>query len=341
MAREHFSCESPWYSKMNKILNRRALLFALFFISPLLILMVLAFHHAPYSYHNVRERSLKEMKAVIAVWAQKKYEPLTDQSSTKTTFANIQINGTPLAPEMREAYFEALANFLYAFKDGNIESWKQFRFDGLPGKLTPFGEFQVKFYYGLAKADQPSLPEFLPRDKSFLSLWLAKINTIVRPTISSDKDMDDLFYRFLGEITYGNYYKDYFEGVCAREMIVTHDHYTSHPAPLDKYPFFPFTVGGAGQVDATFPNLGYQYWSNEGPTPSFFTVHPTLTELLSQEGGIDCVSTFMFVKINETGEAAPFLLRHVWNPKAKRWEIAEIVDAHLSSYNRLLRIIAL
>lgn len=324
---------------MNK--QVRLVLLFLFFVSPLVILVVLANHRSHDPHYGSRKTILKKGKEDIALWAQKKYIPLTDRSSVKAALEHSQIGGPPLTPEEREAYWEALENFFFAFKDSNFESWKQFRFDGLSGNLTTYGIFQVKFYYGLAKTGNNAYPDYAPRDLNFLEKWSHSIKPNVSLTISSDKDLEDLFYKFLGEITYGKDYKDYFEGICLDEMIVKHDHYTSHPAPLDEYPFFPFRVQRGYAIDATFPNEGYQLWSDEDPTASFFSVHPTLTELLSEEGGVDCINTFVYIKINETGEVAPFLLRHVWNPKTRRWKIAQIVDAHISSYSRVIRVILL
>ena len=316
---------------------------ALFFFFPLVILVVFACYRSQDPRLATHKKFLKELQAVVAQWAQKKYVPLTDRNSVKTELDHLQIIGPPLTAEMRGAYSDALINFFFAFKDGNIESWKQLRFDSLPGDLTPYGIFQVKFYYGLAKLDKDksAYPDLAPRDRSFLAHWSQEINANVPPAISNDKDLDALFYKYLSEITYGKIYKDYFEGICLDEMIVKHDCYSSHPDSLTKYPFFPFTIQKVGAVDATFPNEGYTDWNNEGPTPSMFRVHPTLTELLSENGAVDCINAFVYIRIRETGEVAPFLLRHVWNPKNRRWALAEVVDAHLSSYNRVIRVIPL
>src|SRR5581483_8534549 len=320
-------------------MNKRSLIQATLLLSPLLLILSLAIFHHPNSYYNLRKRSLDEMRAVIARWAGKRYAPLIDLTSVKKVFGQVPIGGAPLTTEMRDAYSDAMANFLFAFKEGNVESWKRFRFDGLPGQLTSYGRFQVEFYYGLTNSTKPALPDYAPRDPDFLSRWKADRKAGIEV---ADTNLDGLFYKFLGEITYGTFYKGYFDGICVDEMIVVHDHYVSKPPPLDQYPFFRLDAGGgAGQVTATFPNLGYEVWENENPKFSFFAVHPTLTELLSSQGEVDCINTFVYIKINETGEVAPFLLRHVWNPNTKRWAVVTIVDALLSSYNRKMRVIAL
>ena len=337
--RRVFFCLIELISFMNK--QVRSVLLLLFFVSPLVILVILAVHRSHDPHYGDRKTILKWGEEDIALWAQKKYVPFTNRRAIKTILENFQISGSALTPEMREAYWEALENFLFAFTDGGIENWKKYRFDGLSENLTTYGKYQVKYYYGLVDRGGTAYPDHLPRDINFREKWSQGIQTDVPPVISNDKDLEDLFYKLVGEITYGKTNKDYFNGFCLDEMIVKHDHYTSHPAPLYEYPFFPFRVQRGLAIDATFPNEGYEPWSNEYPGTSYFIVHPTLTELLSEEGGVDCINTFVYIKINEAGKVAPFLLRHVWNPKTKRWQIAEVVDAHLSSYNRVIRAILL
>ncbi|MGH7978288.1 MAG: hypothetical protein ACREE6_02860 [Limisphaerales bacterium] len=280
------------------------------------------------------------MRQVIARWAEKKYVRLSDRDSVRAQIDALKIDGPPLTKEMREAYSDAIVDFLFAFKDGSTDSWKKFRFEGAPENLNSAGVFQVEFYFGITNKTG-WLPEYLPHDPDFIERWIARSKHGKPPEVRDSGDLEGLFYRYVTEITYGKFYRNYFEGICIDEMIIKHDRYSFHPKPLYQYPFFPFTVRGPGQVNSTFPNIGYKVWNNEDPARPFFTVHPTLTELLASEGTIDCINTFVYIKINETGEVAPFLLRHVWNPKTRHWQIAEAVDCHNSSYNRLIHVIVL
>jgi hypothetical protein len=318
---------------------KKGFLMALFFTAPLIIMIILAHRHSSSSYYISHAQALNEMRDVIKQWKLKKYAPLSNRDSIRAQINSLKIDGPPLTKEMREAYSDAIVDFLFAFKDGSTESWKKFRFEGSQGNLTPKGVFEVEFYSGIT--NKPGwIPEYLPNhDVAFTMNW-EKHKTL--PAVHSNKELEDLFYKYVTEISYGKFYKDYFEGICLDEMLIKHDRYSSHPERLVQYPFFPFTTRGPGQVNSTFPNIGYKVWDNEDPTnaTAFFTVHPTLTELLS-EGPVDCINTFVYIKINETGEVAPFLLRYVWNPATSHWEIAEVVDAHNSSYNRVIHVIAL
>ena len=297
---------------------------------PLVVLLVLAGFRKLNPHSGTSAEFDRWGEEDTAAWAKRAYVSLDDREKIKVELSRLRIEGLPLSPEMGNAYWESLLDFFFAYHDGNIESWKRFRFGGdLPRKLTTNGIFQVKFYYGLARRPVPAAPDYAPKDESFLAKWEARVRTNSPPEVSTDKDLENLFFKFLEEITYGQLYSNYFEGICLDEMIVKHDHYTSHPPKLSKYPFFPFRVQRGRAVDATFPNQGYDYWNNEDEACAFFVVHPTLTDLLSDNGRIDCINTFVYIKIQEKGTVTPILIRHVWNPNTQRWMVAEMVDANL------------
>ena len=68
--------------------------------------------------------------------------------------------------------------------------------------------------------------------------WLDGRRTNIPPSIVSYKDYEDYFYKLIREITYGNGYTNYFEGICLDEIIVMHNRYASHSAPLKLLRFF-------------------------------------------------------------------------------------------------------
>jgi hypothetical protein len=240
---------------------------------------------------------------------------------------------------MRNAYWDALLDFFYAYHDGSVESWKRFRFSGdQPGELTSYGSFQVKFYYGLATLGKPAIPDYAPHYRRFLADWEMRVKTNAPPTIDGEKDLERLFFEYLRDVGCTNLYAGYFEAVCLDGMIVNHDVYTTPPDPLYEYPFFPHRTQRGFARDMTFPNEGYWPHMNGGPNWSFFNVHPNLNELLSKNGSVDCINAFVLVKINEKGTLSPFLLRHVWDPGGQRWMVHEFVDGNLLGNDRVWRL---
>ncbi len=266
----------------------------------------------------------------VKEWESKTYVPIKDRADLLARLEKLRIGGESLDAKMRAAYLEALADFFLSHHEGTLEAWKRFRFNGnQPHTMTSNGLFHVQFYNGIVRLERRTFPSFSPNDPQFNKKWEMRVTNSTPPVIARDSEYEGLFFKFLHEISYDTDYKNYFTDVSLSDAVVKHETVKNYPEPLVKFPFFPKRVYRGHAVDSTFPNLGYVEFDNGRPAKSFFTVQPTLATVLEKQGSVPCISGFFYVRLNEKGRVAPFLIRHFWSAADNRWMVTELVNAHI------------
>lgn len=269
----------------------------------------------------------------IQGWLGKNYVSLDDWESFVPALQSVEIQGAEhLNDAQQTAYWDSVVDFLQAHRAGTREAWSRFRFNGdQPRTRSTNGVYHVKFYHRLIDhADRElEIHSYLPNLAEFSNVW--RENWGKPPTVKppqTDPDYEELFFQFLQEISPSNYFKGYFQAVCLDEMKAECTVHREAPAPLNQYPFFEHRAYRGHAMDGTFPNIGYSPFDNSGRF-TFFHVSPKLEDVLQRDGQIVCMNTFLYVRLDEAGGAAPFLLRHFWDPAQKRWMVTALIDAHL------------
>ena len=314
---------------MKALKDKRILILLIPFFAVILLYLL----RQPDLHHGDSEDFQAWAKEDIQVWLDKDYVSMDDWESFAAALQSVEIQGAEhLSEAQKMAYWESVADFLQVHREGTREAWSRFRFNGdQPRTRSTNGVYHVKFYHRLLDFPEGEFRfhGYLPDIKEVRSAW--ERNWGKPPTVKppqTDSDYEELFFQFFRDVSRSNYFEGYFQAVCLDDMRAECAVHREAPAPLNQYPFFEYRDYRGHAVAATFPNIGHSNRDNSGRF-TFFHVSPKLEDVLQRDGQVVCMNTFLYVRLDETGGAAPFLLRHFWDPAQKRWMVTALIDAHL------------
>jgi hypothetical protein len=227
-------------------------------------------------------------------------------------------------------------DFLLAYSDGDVASWKRMRFSGIDSyELSTNGYRQILHLNGLLKFSRPRLPSYFPDDDQWVTDWLrmySNATAVAVDALPRQAQVLGMFDDYVSAITMGSSYSNYFTGIAAKDTIVVHETITRRAPSLATYPFFKKQATRGHAVDTMFPNLGWERFDTFDPRYSHFDVVPAIEDLLAESKTLHCMNLFTYIRVNEKGKIMPILLRHIFNPRKKEWMLAEMVDCHVMPF---------
>jgi hypothetical protein len=286
-----------------------------------LIIMIVAHKHGADNHIMTREQQIYYAKQLLDQWNTNSYTSIGSSQFQPAISNAINSKCKFLAADTIKAakYEESIGDFLNAYSSGSFDAYLRFR---LPPGVVFNWHTNI---YGRLDDFLQSGPRF--GDAKMLDRWESGYD--VEAKTIKKTNTEDVFRFYVKFYSAGNFFKDYWKGVCLSEAEFIAVDYTNSPPPLWEVKFKPFSVYKGFSADATFPNLGYA----SQKINTYICYNESMENVLQNDRHVLIVDAFLYIQPSDAGNVIPVLIRYYWVPSLDRWLVDDLVIANLRYMN--------